>query len=111
MVWIQLIAYVAASGLGLTLVLEAFGFLLRPVARLPRAASIMCSLLLYGLVAAAFFLALLGVEFLDSPSIDWFRDAALLGYLLSGLVAVLIFRRRHLSALRALGYFRQRSDS
>jgi|GEM_PF-3113136 len=111
MAWIQLLAYLVVSVIGLTLVLELFALLLRPIARLPRAASIACTLLIYGLVAAAFFLVLLGLESFDSHVSDWFRDAALVGYLLSGLIAVLIFRRRHLASLRALGYFRRRSDS
>ncbi|ALV07386.1 hypothetical protein [Roseateles depolymerans] len=111
MIWLQLLAYFAAWTIALMAVLEVFAWLLRRVARLPRPLPLVLGLLLYGVVACTFALPLFGLELVQGPraaSSEEMRSVALMGYLVCLLLAVLFFRRRHLVALRALGYFQSR---
>jgi hypothetical protein len=110
MIWLQLLAYFAVWTTVLIAVLEAFAWLLRRVARLPRPLPLLLGLLLYGVVACAFALPLFGLELVQGPhatSSEATRSVGLLGYLVCLLLAVLFFRRRHLDALKALGHFQK----
>ena len=112
MIWLQLLTYLAVCTVALMAVLEAFAWLLRRVAPLPRPLPLLLGLLLYGLVACAFALPLFGLELVQGPrtaASEAMRSVGLLGYLVSLLLAVLFFRRRHLDTLKALGYFQPRS--
>ncbi|MCB1902290.1 hypothetical protein [Cognatazoarcus halotolerans] len=112
MTWLQLLAYFAVCTVALMAVLEAFAWLLRRVALLPRPLPLLLGLLLYGVVACAFALPLFGLELVQGPSAsssEAMRSVGLVGYLVCLLLAVLFFRRRHLDTLQALGYFRPRS--
>lgn len=106
--WFQLLAYFVVCTVALMAVLEAFAWLLRRVALLPRPLPLILGLLLYGVVACAFTLPLFGLELVQGPS-EAMRSVGLLVYLVCLLLAVLFFRRRHLDALKALGYFQPRS--
>lgn len=111
MIWLQLFTYFVAWTVALIAVLEVFAWLLRRVARLPRPLPLLFGLLLYGVVACTFALPLFGLELVQGPpetSSEAMRSVGLLGYLACLLLAVLFFRRRHLEALKALGYFQPR---
>jgi hypothetical protein len=110
--WFELFTYFAVCSVALIAVLEAFACLLRRVAPLPRLLPLIMGLLLYGVVACAFVLPLFGLELVQGQSAassEAMRLVGLLGYLVCLLLAVLSFRRRHLGALKALGYFQPRS--
>lgn len=112
MTWFQLLAYFAFCTVALIAVLEAFAWLLRRIAPLSRPLPLLLGLLLYGIVACAFALPLFGLEFAQKSSAapnETMRSVGLLGYLVSLLLAVMFFKRRHLDALKALGYFLPRS--
>lgn len=112
MVWIQLFIYDAFCAAAAMIVLEIFALMLRLVANFPRPLPLLFGLILYGFVALCFALPLLGLERISwSPgsASELFRAVALIGYLLSLLLAVLFFKWRHLNALKSLGYFQSRS--
>lgn len=112
MIWIQLLAYFAVWTVALLAILEAYAWLLRRVARLPRPLPLLLGLLLYAVLACAFALALLALEFVLSTqeeSDELVRSVGLVGYLICLLLGALFFKRRHLDALKGLGYFQPRS--
>lgn len=112
MIWAYLLGYFVACTVGLVVVLEVFAWLLRHLARLRRPFPLLLGLLLYGGVAFMFALPLIGLEFFQSQRAAAsapFRSLGLVGYLVSLLLAVLFFRRRHLHSLKGLGYFQPRS--
>ena len=112
MVWIQLLGYFIVWTIVLMGVLEVFARCLRHFARLPRLFALLLSLVLYGVVACVFALPLFGLELVQPRAAthsEAVRMAGLIAYLVSLLLAVLFFRRRHLDTLKALGYFQPRS--
>jgi hypothetical protein len=113
MFWIQLLAYDAFCTLAVIVVLEIFAWSLRIVAKLPRPLPLLIGLIFYGIVAFCLVIPLLGLERINwsqGDASELFRAIALIGYLLSLLIAILFFRRRHLATLKTLGYFQSRSQ-
>jgi hypothetical protein len=113
MVWIELLAYDAFCAVAAMIVLEVFAWNLRVVANFPRPLPLLLGLILYGLVAFCFALPLLGlgrISWSQGSSSPLFRTMALIGYLISLLLAVLFFKWRHLAVLKSLGYFGNSRD-
>lgn len=112
MLWFRLLVFLVVCTAALMVVLEAYAWFLRRVAKLPRPLPLLLGLLCYLVVAFAFALPLFGLQILlgfGAATSEFVRWVGMLGYLLSLLLAVLFFRYRHLDALKSLGYFQPRS--
>ncbi len=110
MIWLKLVGFFVAATVSLLVVMEVFAWLLRLVARLPRPFPLLLGILLYGVVACAFAFIFFGLEFVLGPQAsETLRLVGLTGYLVCLLLVTLIFRHRHLHALKVLGYYQPRT--
>lgn len=109
--YLEIFFYFVACTVALVAILEAYAWLLRRAALLPRPFPLLLGLFLYVVVACAFALPLFGIQVAQGARTavgDAARWVEILGYLVSLWVPVLFFRRRHVDALKALGYFQPR---
>ncbi len=110
MIWFQLVLFLVAATVLLMVVMEGFALLLRQVARLPRPFPLLLGISLYVVVAFAFGLVVFGLEFVLGPQAsETLRLVGLTGYLVCLWLVILIFRHRHLDALKKLGYYQPRA--
>lgn len=109
--WLHLFVYLIVWTITLIGVLEAYAWLLRLVARLPRPLPLVLGLLLYVTVACICALVFYVPEFVLGPreSSELAREMWMGGYLVSAFLAILVFRHRHLDALKKLGYYQPRT--
>jgi hypothetical protein len=114
MIWLGVLGYFAVWAVVLIAVFAGYAKLLRSAARLPGSAKLIVSFVIYVVVACILVMPLLGLAFNETwraavNSNSVFAVVFLLGYSISVCPGILYFKRRHLDALKGLGYFQPRS--
>ncbi|MBX9847750.1 MAG: hypothetical protein K2X64_00545 [Rhodocyclaceae bacterium] len=113
MLWLQVLAYFVIWSILMVASFAAYAKLLRFVARFSDPIKLLLGLTIYIVFACILVLPLAGLAMnekwrLAVNSSSAFAVAFLGGYLLAMVPGAVYFRRRHMDALKGLGYFQNR---